>query len=100
MLPHLPECKTRPLSNLDNKMGVRLFVGGLPSDISAADLSSRFSPFGKVSSVEIIPSKENDLSGTQKALSGRGAPQSLPAPAPCRGFAYVEFEPKASGGVL
>ncbi|GLC46791.1 hypothetical protein PLESTB_001941800 [Pleodorina starrii] len=67
-------------------MVVRLFVGGLPRDISAADLRSRFSPFGKVEAIEIVPQKQEEASVTITPSGG--------ATATCRGFAYVELEPK------
>ena len=55
---------------------IRLYVGGLPSQITAKQLEGRFASFGKVSAINVIPSKAQsaDLS--------------------CRGFAYVEFCPK------
>lgn len=56
---------------------MRLYVGGLPPDITARDLEGRFRPFGAVASCEIVPSK------------GPAAD-----PGACRGFAYVSFEPK------
>ena len=55
---------------------VRLFVGGLPADITIKQLEARFAPFGTLSRVELIPSK-------------------LPkGPSACRGFAYVDFRPE------
>jgi RNA recognition motif-containing protein len=58
-------------------MTARLYVGGLPPDISAADVIGRFTTFGNVSSCELVPSK---------GLQG--------APGTCRGFAYVDLQPK------
>ena len=56
---------------------MRLYVGGLPPDITPLDVEGRFKPFGAVASCELVPSK------------GPGAD-----PGACRGFAYVEFQPK------
>ena len=53
---------------------IRLFVGGLPMQITRKQLEDRFAAFGKVSAVEVAPSK------TQAAS--------------CRGYAYVQFGPK------
>jgi hypothetical protein len=59
---------------------VRLYVGGLPPDVSAEQLAQRFAPFGRVEGA--------DLALPQAA--GAGA-----APQPgCRGFGYVELEPQ------
>jgi RNA recognition motif-containing protein len=52
---------------------VRLFVGGLPADITVAELQSRFKPFGTVLGMEVVPLK--DVKGA------------------CRGFAYVDLDP-------
>jgi hypothetical protein len=52
---------------------VRLFVGGLPADITVAELQSRFKPFGTILGMEVVPQK--DAKGT------------------CRGFAYVDLDP-------
>lgn len=54
---------------------VRLFIGGLPGDITSKQLHGRFASFGSLSAVELVPSKH------------------FPADA-CRGFAYVDFTPK------
>ncbi|GIL66106.1 hypothetical protein Vafri_19715 [Volvox africanus] len=74
-------------------MVVRLFLGGLPHDISAADLRSRFSPFGKVEAIEIIPPKDQTTTAVAQTsfqtLSGEK----------CRGFAYVELDPKDEASV-
>ncbi len=37
---------------------VRLFVGGLPPGVSAADLQARFTPFGEVTDLQLAPVKE------------------------------------------
>lgn len=56
---------------------MRLYVGGLPPDITPADVAGRFATFGSVAAVELAPSKGLDA-----------------APGACRGFAHVNFEPK------
>lgn len=55
---------------------IRLFIGGLPENVSAQQLAGRFTSFGSVSDVVLVPSK---------LQSGRTG---------CRGFAYVAFSPK------
>lgn len=55
-------------------------MGGLPPEINEEVLSGRFKPFGEVTSCEIIPVK-----GPQSSQQLQGA---------CRGFAYVNLEPK------
>ena len=54
--------------------GVRLYVGGLPPNISSKQVASRFASFGSTSAVELVPSKHHEEAG-------------------CRGFAYVDFVP-------
>ncbi len=56
---------------------VRLFVGGLPTDLAAAELASRLAPFGSVRTVELIHAQ------------GGG----------CRGFAYVDFVPASDSSL-
>lgn len=60
----------------DSQEAVRLFVGGLPTAVTAQQLTGRFTSFGSVSDVAIVPSK----------FSGGASV--------CRGFAYVSFTPK------
>ena len=60
---------------------VRLYVGGLPHDVTSEQLAQRFQPFGSVGVVQLVP----DKSGTVPA----GSPLE-----PCRGFAYVQLAPK------
>lgn len=55
---------------------VRLYIGGLPVDITTKQLSGRFASFGTLSAIELVPSKQQ--------LN----------PAGCHGFAYVDFTPK------
>jgi hypothetical protein len=72
-----PSNVARPQRCCPSSMTARLYVGGLPPDISAADVIGRFTTFGSVSSCELVPSK---------GLQG--------APGTCRGFAYVDLQPK------
>lgn len=37
---------------------VRLYVGGLPAGVSAADLQARFTPFGEVIDLQLAPTKQ------------------------------------------
>ncbi|KAF8069577.1 KCS2 [Scenedesmus sp. PABB004] len=55
----------------------RLYVGGLTTGVSAAEVAGRFAPFGAVAACELVRAK------------GPGAD-----PSSCRGFAYVTFTPK------
>ena len=55
---------------------IRLFVGGLPEAVTSQQLTGRFTSFGSVSAVVLVPSK------LQNSSTG------------CRGFAYVSFTPK------
>lgn len=54
---------------------IRLYIGGLPGDITSKQLAGRFASFGSLSAVELVPSKHSPADG-------------------CRGFAYVDFVPK------
>jgi len=56
---------------------MRLYVGGLPTDITARDVEGRFASFGSVAGCEVVPAKGLDA-----------------ADGACRGFAYVDFTPK------
>mmetsp|Transcript_20867 Transcript_20867/g.52664 ORF Transcript_20867/g.52664 Transcript_20867/m.52664 type:complete len:404 (-) Transcript_20867:84-1295(-) len=57
---------------------VRLYVGGLPEDITSADVVARFTPFGSVDELQLAPQKYAGM-------------YSRPG---CRGFGYVKFRPK------
>lgn len=59
---------------------VRLFVGGLPEDVTEAQLKERFKAFGDVTSVTTPSPKPLD-GGGQKAVAVH------------RGFAYLEMIP-------
>lgn len=61
---------------ITNEHSIRLYVGGLPGQITGNQLSDRFAAFGRVSAVELVPGKTHT------------------ADLPCRGFAYVNFCPK------
>ncbi len=71
-------------------MVVRLFVGGLPPNISSADLRTRFASFGNVTDIEIVSDKDGNIPKDPGAHGG--VPWT--ATKPCRGFAYVNLEPK------
>lgn len=58
---------------------VRLFVGGLASDVQTQDLIERFQPFGDISNCQVMPPKENDVSRS--------------AGASCRGFGFLDLQP-------
>jgi RNA recognition motif-containing protein len=55
----------------------RIYIGGLTPDISQNDVAGRFKPFGQVLSCEIIKAKASDADLNS-----------------CRGFAYVNMQPK------
>lgn len=63
---------------------VRLFVGGLPNGVTAADLTARFTPFGSVAAIEVVAAKPHDPLRPADAVAGGCS----------RGFAYVELRPK------
>jgi hypothetical protein len=75
--PVMPPHPSFPGGHTD--LRARLYVGGLPGHVSNTDVADRFSPFGKVLSCELVPSKGLD------AVAGT-----------CRGFAYVNLEFKDS----
>jgi RNA recognition motif-containing protein len=60
---------------------VRLYVGGLPGEVSKEQLAQRFQPFGAVAAVQLVPEKP-------------GTPAASRPSKPCRGFAYVQLVPK------
>lgn len=53
----------------------RLYIGGLPADITSTQLAGRFASFGSLSAVDLVPRKYGSADA-------------------CRGFAYVDFIPK------
>lgn len=59
---------------------VRLYVGGLPQDIKKEDVAARFVSFGTVGACELSLPKNIEPAGRSTAT--------------CRGFAYVELQPK------
>ena len=63
---------------------VRLFVGGIPPNVSSVELEQRFATFGIV------------LSCKYAAPKPQGSPEFPPIP---RGFAHVELEPKDDAAV-
>ena len=60
---------------------VRLYVGGLSSDVTPLELAKRFESFGEVQSAEVAPPKQQDTL--------RDASSCI-----CRGFGYVDVELK------
>lgn len=83
---------------------VRLYVSGLDAEVTQELLSGRFASFGTVTSCEIIRRKHNDVSEPRLApqlSSARRLPAAVTAAAEaaakeagCRGFAYVELDPR------
>jgi len=76
----------------------RLFVGGLPGDITEHDVIDRFSSLGRVHKVDIVPSKDPLHKGSNTAPS-QLAERTTPVIAfanvcagECRGFAYIDLE--------
>jgi RNA recognition motif-containing protein len=65
---------------------VRLFVGGLPNDVTEAQLKERFKAFGHVTSVTLPPPKS----------AGSRDPGGLEAH---RGFAYLELTAEDASAV-
>jgi hypothetical protein len=89
---------------------VRLFVGGLPGDVTEPLLSSRFTPFGHVVACEIVAPKQSvvmmaQAAGLQPAQPRLSGPSTSTDAAPgspelsCRGFAYVQLKPKDDASV-
>lgn len=83
---------------------VRLYVGGIDAEVTPELLSGRFASFGTVAECEIIRRKRNDVSQPRLAPQLSSARRPSPGMAAaaeaaaretgCRGFAYVELEPK------
>lgn len=44
---------------------VRLYIGGLPEDISCEDVAARFSPFGSVEQLQLAPQKQPSMYSAQ-----------------------------------
>ncbi|BDA43982.1 probable nucleolar protein 8 at N-terminal half [Coccomyxa sp. Obi] len=63
------------------KEETRLYVGGLPHDVSPEQIAQRFQSFGTVQSVELVPEK-------------KGSVYAGPTLKQCRGFAFVQLSPK------
>ncbi len=59
----------------------RLFVGGIPQDVTPEQIAQRFKSFGTVQSVDLAPEKEGSVTAGPLVRS-------------CRGFAYVQLIPK------
>ena len=83
---------------------VRLCVGGLDAEVTSELLSARFASFGAVSACEIVARKSNDVSeprlaprlasARRQSATAAAAAEAVAAQEGCRGFAYVELEPK------
>ena len=84
---------------------VRLYVGGIDAEITPELLWGRFASFGTVAECEIIRRKSNDvsqprlapqLSSARSLFSGvtAAAAEAAARETGCRGFAYVELEPR------
>ena len=59
---------------------VRLYVGGLPADVTAEQLAERFAPFGRVEGADLAAPQTDGCAALKDAS--------------CRGFGYVELDPK------
>ena len=60
----------------EKQLPIRLFVGGLPANVTAQQLAGRFASFGTLAALDLVPDKLD--SGTAR----------------CRGFAYIDFLPQ------
>ena len=58
---------------------VRLYVGGLPADVTCDQLAQRFAPFGRVDGADLAAPQVDGCEVLKDAS--------------CRGFGYVELEP-------
>lgn len=74
--------QTRLSNQNDIRMASRIFLGGLPPDVTRDDLAQRFQSFGKVIECEIIPDKLYNVVLTNKTEIFK------------RNFGYVSIEPK------
>ena len=61
---------------------VRLYVGGLPQDVTKEQLAQRFAPFGRVDDADLVLGRADGSAETA-----------------CRGFGYVELEPTNDGAL-
>jgi len=64
-------------------MSVRIFVGGLPPDVTKADLCQRFTSFGNVEDCQLAPAK------IYTTLHANSKPEHF-----SRNFGYVTLVPK------
>ena len=55
---------------------IRLFVGGLPANVTAQQLAGRFASFGTLAALDLVPDKLHS------------------DPTRCWGFAYIDFVPQ------
>ena len=70
-----PACMQAKPCETEAPTDTRLWVGGLPPDVTAEELGRRFHPFGIVLDVEVIRGTRNSSS--------------------CRGFGYVTLQIRA-----
>lgn len=71
----------------ESKHTHRLFLGGLPDDVTQADLERRFSHFGIIQGIDIITEKQSIRSILDKKASGRG-------------FAFIDLHTKNINKVI
>eukprot|EP00850_Spirogloea_muscicola_P015093 SM000113S24049 [mRNA] locus=s113:183202:186791:- [translate_table: standard] len=76
---------------------LRLFVGGVPPDVTSAELERRFAAFGAVLGVDVVPAKRSAAGASGEAPSAAAA--AATAAAECRGFAYVELVPQSDAAL-
>uniref|UniRef100_A0A061S076 Hsp27-ere-tata-binding protein scaffold attachment factor (Saf-b) n=1 Tax=Tetraselmis sp. GSL018 TaxID=582737 RepID=A0A061S076_9CHLO len=68
----------QPATSEKQNLTVRLYVGGLTEQTTREDVEKRFTPFGNVEQVDLMPAKIS----------------AQPSTFCCRGFGYVTFKPK------
>ena len=88
---------------------VRVYVGGVPPDVSPSELAQRFASFGEVQGCELLPPKAGALpsvsfqtflasGGRQqhhgRTAAGASASAGQPASSAHRGVAYLELQPE------
>lgn len=64
---------------------IRIYVGGIPRNITKDELRQRFAPFGLVADVELIQEKDSQLPLAMCEDTFQKG---------CRGFAYINFQPQ------